>query len=254
MACFTNSSSVNNRWLRESMAWIAGVDGCRAGWIVALAQYDSATLTVRNMQLCPRFDDVLGLQPAPDVIAVDIPIGLLDEPRPGGRDCDHQARRLLGRRASCVFSPPCRRILQATHYDQVRGHGMSRQAFGIMPKIRQVDRLMTPAWQETVYEAHPELAFLSLTGKAVQLNKKTVAGRTARLQALSKTPLATLRNVRPVFRRTLKTFKRSQVAPDDLLDACVLLWTAYRIVHNQASRVPIHTQRDARGLQMAIWF
>lgn len=236
------------------MSWLAGVDGCRAGWVVALAQYDSATLTVRDIQLCHRFGDVLDLQPAPDIIAVDIPIGLLDEPQPGGRDCERQARRLLGRRASCIFSPPCRRILHATHYDQVRDHGMSRQAFGILPKIREVDRLMTPAQQEIVYEAHPELAFLSLTGSVIQLNKKTVAGHTARLQALSKTPFASSRHIRSVVKRARKTFKRSEAAPDDLLDACVLLWTAHRIVHDQACRLPIHTARDARGLQMAIWY
>jgi predicted RNase H-like nuclease len=189
------------------MPWLAGVDGCRAGWLVVLAQYASSAVTLRDVQLCSRFDDVLALQPLPDVIAVDIPIGLLDEPRSGGRDCDRQARHLLGRRACSVFTPPCRRILQATHYDQVRGYGLSRQAFGILPKIREVDRLMTPAWQKLVYEAHPELAFLSLTGAPLQLNKKTVAGRTARLQALRKLPSTLLRNVKPVLHQALKTFK-----------------------------------------------
>jgi len=236
------------------MLWLAGVDGCHAGWVVVLAQCDTTALTIRDVQLCPRFDDVLGLQPQPEVIAVDIPIGLLDEPRPGGRDCDRQARRLLGRRASSVFSPPCRHILQATHYDQVRGYGMSRQAFGILPKIREVDHLLTPARQKTVYEAHPELAFLSLTGTPLQFNKKTVAGRTARMQALSDTPAKPLRYVKPVLRQVLKSFKRSQVAPDDVLDACALVYTAYRIARDQASRIPIDTQNDTRGLQMAIWY
>lgn len=236
------------------MSWLAGVDGCRAGWVVALARDDTATLTLQQVRLCPRFDDVLALQPSPDVVAVDIPIGLLDEPRPGGRDCDRQARRLLGRRASSVFSPPCRRILQATHYDQVRGHGMSRQAFGILPKIRAVDSLMTPAWQKTVYEAHPELAFLSLIGTPLHRNKKTLAGRTQRLQALRHLPAKPLHNLSPVLQEAFKTFKRSQVAPDDVIDACALLCTAYRIARHQASRVPLDTQNDARGLQMAIWY
>ena len=236
------------------MSWLAGVDGCRTGWVVALARYDTAALTLRDVRLCPRFDDVLALQPLPDVMAVDIPIGLLDLPRPGGRDCDRQARRLLGRRACSVFSPPCRRILHATHYNQVRGYGMSRQAFGILPKIREVDRLITPTWQKLVYEAHPELAFLSLAGNPLQLNKKTVAGRTARLQVLDNIPSTPLHNLRPVLRQTLKTFKRSQVAPDDVIDACALVCTAYRIARHQASRVPIDTQNDSRGLQMAIWY
>ncbi|MCZ6872611.1 MAG: DUF429 domain-containing protein [bacterium] len=236
------------------MAWIAGVDGCRAGWVVVLGQYDSTDISIQDIQLCPRFDDVLALRPTPGVIAIDIPIGLLDNPQPGGRDCDRQARHLLGRRASSVFSPPCRRILDATHYDQVRKHGISRQAFGILPKIRQVDQFITPDLQQMVYEAHPELAFLSLTGKPIPLNKKTAGGREARLQALSKTPTEPLGNVRPALRRGLKTFKRSQVAPDDLLDACVLVWTAYRIINNQANHVPTHRQIDRRGLRMEIWY
>lgn len=239
---------------RKEMAWIAGVDGCRAGWVVALAQYASTAISIRDFLLCPRFDDVLALSPTPEVIAVDIPIGLLDNPQPGGRDCDRQARSLLGRRASCVFSPPCRRILNATHYDQVRQHGMSRQAFGILPKIREVDQLITPDLQQMVYEAHPELAFLALTGNPIPFNKKTAVGHQTRLLALSKTPTAPLCNVRPALSQARKTFKRSQVAPDDLLDAGVLVWTAYRILSAQADRVPPHTQRDRHGLRMEIWY
>jgi predicted RNase H-like nuclease len=129
-------------------------------------------------------------------MAIDIPIGLLDQISPGGRVCDRLARRLLRRRASSVFSPPTRDILTATHYEQVRGHGMSRQAFGIMPKIRQVDRFMPPALQQLVYEAHLELAFMALAGHPMQHNKKTPAGREERLQALSRAPEAPLRQVR----------------------------------------------------------
>jgi predicted RNase H-like nuclease len=54
--------------------------------------------------------------------------------------------------------------------------------------------------------------------------------------------------------QTLKVFKRTQVARDDLLDACVLAWTAYRIATAQAQRVPDHPQEDSRGLRMEIWY
>jgi predicted RNase H-like nuclease len=131
---------------------------------------------------------------------------------------------------------------------------MSRQAFGILPKIREVDQLITPDLQQVVYEAHPELAFLALTGNPIPFNKKTAVGRETRLRALSKIPTEPLRNVRSALRQGLKTFKRSQVAPDDLLDACVLVWTAYRILNAQADRVPTHTQIDRHGLRMEIWY
>ena len=166
------------------MPWVAGIDGCRSGWIVVLVEYDAGHLCNHHVTLCPTFADVLGLDPKPKVIAIDIPIGLLDKPEPGGRECDRQARKLLGRRASSIFSPPTRSMLEATHYEQVRTQGLSIQSFNILPKIREVDRLMTLELQKRIHEAHPELAFMSLAGAPMTHNKKTREGREERLRAL----------------------------------------------------------------------
>src|SRR5262249_16689983 len=155
---------------------LAGVDGCRAGWVVVVARGDAQGAQEHQVRICARFEDVLELEPAPAVIAVDMPIGLLAAPQPGGPDCDRLARGLLGRRASSVFTPPPRPLLEATHYEQVRVHGLSVQAFNIMAKMREVDRVMTAALQHRVYEAHPELAFRTLAGRPMQYRKKTVAG------------------------------------------------------------------------------
>ncbi len=242
--------------LLPSPYWLAGVDGCRAGWIVALARLNPVVNRLERLHftLCPHFADVFDLTPTPTVIAVDMPIGLLDTPKPGGRACDQLARRLLGRRASSVFSPPSRMVLHATHYDQVRTHGLSRQAFGILPKIREVDRLITPAHQSTIYEAHPELAFMWLAGAPMQHNKKTAAGREERLSALRRAPSPRYRPLKPALQRALHSYKRAQVAPDDLLDACVLLRTSYRLATAQAQHLPSSPTHDAQGLRMEICF
>jgi len=233
---------------------IAGVDGCRAGWVVVLAHPLARNALAHQVTICARFDEVLALLPASTVCAVDIPIGLIEERQPGGRDCDRCARRLLGRRASSVFTPPIRPLLDATHYDQVRGHGLSIQAFNILPKIREVDRLMTPALQHRVYEAHPELAFQALAGQPLQDRKKTVAGREARLRVLDNIPSLLFHGIRAAFERIRRACKRTDVAPDDILDAYVLMWTALRIRHALAHRVPRSPQYDARGLRMEIWY
>jgi predicted RNase H-like nuclease len=206
-----------------------------------------------HIRLCTHFDEVLSLSPRPAVIAVDIPIGLLDTLQPGGRECDRQARRLLGRRASSVFTPPIRALLEATRYEQVQSYGVSIQAFGILPKIREVDRLMTPELQKIVHEAHPELAFRSLTRAPMQHNKKTLAGREERLRALEQEPGKLFRQIRSAFENGQKAFKRVQVAPDDLLDAYVLAWTAFRITNRQAGRLPVNRLVDKKGLRMEIW-
>lgn len=236
------------------MSWVAGVDGCRAGWVVALVQQQPRGVQKHYIRFCNRFAEVLTLAPRPAVIAIDIPIGLLEVQQPGGRECDRQARRLLGRRASSVFTPPTRALLEATRYEQVRSHSVSIQMFNIVPKIREVDRLMTPELQTSIHEAHPELAFRSLTGAPMRHNKKTPAGREERLRVLEQAPGKLFREIRSAFENGQKAFKRAQVAPDDLLDAYVLAWTAFRITKRQANRVPANPPVDQRGLRMEIWY
>jgi predicted RNase H-like nuclease len=230
------------------MSWVAGVDGCRAGWIVVLLQQTRKGWT-HQVTLCPKFVDILTLDPTPAVIALDMPIGLLDIRQPGGRVCDRQARQLLDRRASSIFTPPTRPMLAATHYDQVRTQGLSIQSFNILPKIREVDQLMTSTLQRCIHEAHPELAFMSLAGAPLQHNKKTPEGRAERLRILE----SVFRGIRQTFENDCLPFKRSAVATDDVLDAYVLAWTASRISTGRANRVPGDPPVDRKGLRMEIW-
>src|SRR4030095_8030419 len=233
---------------------MAGVDGCRAGWLVVLAYPLARNAHEHQVTVCARFDEVLALLPPSTVSAVDIPIGLLVEQQPGGRDCDRCARRWLERLSSSVFTPPTRPLVDATHYAQVRGHGVSIQAFNILPKIREVDRVMTPTLQQRVYEAHPELAFQFLAGHPLQDRKKTVAGRAERLRILETIPSPWFHGIRVAFEQVLHACKRTDVAPDDILDAYVLMWTALRIWRAQAHRVPRIPQHDARGISLEILY
>ena len=62
--------------------WLAGVDGCRAGWVAAFVRPDGDDVRVRNIQ---HFADVLTALEAPVIVAVDIPIGLPECIGPAGR-------------------------------------------------------------------------------------------------------------------------------------------------------------------------
>ena len=116
---------------------LAGVDGCRAGWV--LARSDLA-LHVLDFDLYESFAELLAAHSDPDtLIVVDIPMGL---PRSGPRACDIEARKLLGPgRASSVFPAPSRAALAAGTYTEASsancaatGRGLSRQSYGILPK------------------------------------------------------------------------------------------------------------------------
>jgi predicted RNase H-like nuclease len=206
----------------------------------------------------PAFGDVLALPERPRAIAVDIPIGLPDIAIAGGRACDRLARSLLGARTSSVFSPPSRRALNAfarkRDYRTVSnanasgrdGPRLSLQSYGILPKIAEVDAVMTPARQRSVREAHPELCFAQAhAGRPMKAAKKQPAGRTQRLAVLRTLgfpdPFALFGSPRP-----------RGVAPDDILDACITCWTAERIARSLAVAVPSSAPVDARGLRMEI--
>lgn len=233
---------------------VAGVDGCRAGWLVVLVDEQGQPISSSPVRLCMEFEEILSLSPKPAVIAIDIPIGLLERPQRGGRGCDQQARRLLGRRANSVFSPPSRLVLEAIRYEDVCAQGLSIQAFGILAKIREVDRLMTPELQNVVHEAHPELAFTALAGHPMGFNKKTARGRRERLRAVRQAGGQLFRGIGRTLFDALNGFSRRQVAPDDLIDASVLALTALRIAKRTAERVPLDPPIDRRGLRMEIWF
>jgi predicted RNase H-like nuclease len=234
---------------------VVGVDGCRAGW------YAVAWNTEEN-RFCgcvlPQFKDVLVFSQEAQIVAVDMPIGLLDHALPGGRICDVYARKLLHpNRMSSVFSAPVRTALEAETYAEAlalnrdsshHDRGLSKQCFGIFPKIREVDQLMTPDLQQRVREIHPELGFSALNGGfPLGHAKRTPEGRAERLDLLVRAGFA------PLLAQMLGT-RLEGAEPDDLLDACAACWSARRIAEGRAERIPPDPRRDAKGLSMQIWY
>jgi predicted RNase H-like nuclease len=233
--------------MRDAPTFV-GVDGCRGGWLVVrIRAGNGEALTAPEALLLDDFAAVLALRPAPLFVAVDMPIGLLTIASKGGRSCDQAARALLGPRRSSVFSPPLRSHLKARDWSEVSG--LSKQSFHLLPKIREVDHQMTPALQQRVRETHPELAFRSLSGEAMQFGKRTTAGQCERLLVLE----AALPGAARCYRESLAHFRRRDVARDDILDAMVLAAVARRMATGAANRVPRRPFTDARGLRMEIW-
>lgn len=227
-----------------------GVDGCRAGWFWVRVDAEDYEFGV-----APNFLELCNLVPAEAPIFVDIPIGLTDSP--DGRGCDTAARKLLKSRASTVFSAPARSVLDCVDYQgakrvsrSVKGKALSRQAFGILPKIREVDHCLQkhPALRTHVTEGHPEVSFYSLTGEPMQARKKSKQGFADRRRVLMEVwPPA-----EQCIDEALARYLRKDVARDDILDAIVMAITA-------ASRTPLTTlpERpavDPTGLPMQICY
>ncbi len=226
---------------------IAGVDGCRAGWLVVTAAVEGRLVLREEPRIVADFDALLALTGACAAVAVDMPIGLSAD---GPRRADYEARRLLGRpRASSVFPAPVRGILDATAYRAACeasfaacGKRLSQQTFNILAKVGEADAAMTPALQAWVVEGHPEVSFQALNlGRPMMHSKKGAAGRAERRALLER-----------AFDGPLPATAPAGAALDDLYDALVLAWTAARLARGAAARLPAAPERDGRGLHMEI--
>lgn len=231
------------------MTPVFGIDGCAGGWIVAAGNDAGGDV---EFALAARFSEVLEILDS-GLAVVDIPIGLAGA---GPRTCDVLARRLLGfPRAGSVFSPPVRSALWAGSYveacarnEAACGRRLSRQSYGIMAKIREVDAIMTPDRQRNIREGHPEIVFARLQdeGRGLVASKKTPHGRSQR-RGLLRRELGRI-NVAKERRRIGK----SVVAADDLIDAAACLLASRWIVEGCATILPSEPEIDARGLRMEI--
>ena len=169
------------------MPVVAGVDSCPHGWIAVLVTFFDEIVS-EGHYLLDRFEDLFNLENPPCFSAVDIPLGLLDEPEVGGRECDRAARKVLGHpRASSVFSPPTRSSFACSDYGQARDFSLNKQSFGILPKVREMDGIITPGLQARIREAHPEISFFVMAGLAsAGSGKKKREGREERIDLLEK--------------------------------------------------------------------
>lgn len=238
--------------------WLAGVDGCRTGWVVAFVRPAGGDV---RMDVLPRFADVLAAPEAPAIIAVDIPVGLPERVGHGGRAAENAIRPLLGARQSSVFSVPSRAAMAAGDYRDACGIALatsepprkiSKQLFMIASKIREVDACLRAdrTAAARVREVHPELAFWRLNAERALDQPKKVKGRCyepglelrRRLLTAADLPAAVVNGAPP-----------KGAGADDLLDALACAAIARRVHAGLARPFPAPPEHDAFGLPMAIW-
>jgi predicted RNase H-like nuclease len=187
---------------------LVGVDGCRAGWVIAAAH--GARVVRGFAELAADECDVVG---------VDMPVGLPDA---WFRAADVQARAFLGPRASSIFPTPPRPLLGCDSYatanamsKELFGKGLPAQSYQLFAKLREVDAVARSG-RPRIVEIHPECSLRELSGM-VLAPKRTLEGQRQRVEVLERVfgPIDLhLRGARP----------------DDVLDAYAVLWSVRRYV------------------------
>jgi predicted RNase H-like nuclease len=224
------------------MTSVAGVDGCRRGWIVVKLRdgaFDRAFT-------CATFAEVLELVAGCAAVGVDMPVGLVDD---GARECEVLARIELGPRAGTIFLMPPRVALEAPTHTEALARcrelgvpGISAQGYALRGKVLEVESLALHAGFP-VLEVHPELSFRTMAGGEALPGKRTWDGFWQRHDLLRAQGID--------LPRTLP--ETVGAAPDDVLDAAAVAWTAQRYACGTAVSLPDPPQVGPRGHQIAIW-
>ena len=204
---------------------VAGVDGCKDGWVAVLLLNGRFHSAHRMNGIEATFEELSETVR----IAIDIPIGY------GPRMADALARDIVG--GSSVFAIPEKERFEAPFSV---GGGISAQAYALGPRISHVTAL---AMQDRRFrESHPELCFIAMNGmERLGNRKKSAAGALERLALLRR---------HGIMLDQANLGKAGSVPLDDLLDAAACAWTASR-----KDAVSLPDQPEARdGLEVAIWY
>ncbi|GLI20621.1 putative RNase H-like nuclease [Xanthobacter flavus] len=244
---------------------LAGIDGCRGGWVVARWDGGGRLDLIRVARVEALFD----APDAPAIACVDMPIGLPETGEIGGRSAERAVRPLLGARQSSVFAVPARAAVMAgmgpgdekarfsaacaaalAHSSPPRK--VSIQCFNLFPKIAELDELLRRRLelQDRLIESHPEVSFRIMNGAPLELAKKVKSrphppGLDLRIGLLARAGL-------PVDLLQARTAAALGAGLDDLVDACACAVTAKRVFEGKALRFPDPPERDAFGLPVAI--
>ncbi len=237
-----------------------GIDACPGGW-ACVVHGDDGTLSVAFLESLDRMIDAH----SDSIVGIDIPVGLPDQMtgiEPGIRQCDKEARKLLGfPRSTSIFSAPVRPLLDIDEKDIVKAHHeasaltmnisnrkVTRQTMNILPRIREVDALLqrSKSLNDRIFEVHPELIFMEMNGEPIEESKRAIKGRDRRMGCLH--DVFGL----DVVESTIAMIEGTSIKLDDLMDALACCWCAGRIARGIHCQVPAEPEFDSTGLQMTI--
>lgn len=230
-----------------------GVDACKAGWFsVVLGEG-----TDWKVDISSDIFTFWNHNNHAKLILIDIPIGLREKSNIR-RLCDQGARDLLRpKRHNSVFIAPCRAAIYAKSYEEAKeinknetDRKISRQVWGIIPKIREVDVFLdeNKSAMLNIRETHPEICFWALSGnRPMEYSKKNEVGIEERIKILASVYPPT----EELFNYAEQRYLRKEVARDDILDALVVAVTASK-ENRGLLTIPEKPEIDSKGLPMQI--
>ena len=238
----------------ERPTQIAGVDGCKAGWIAVIVFPEA--FEKAEVKMFARFAELISQLATRSVIAIDMPIGLPERTKKGGREADWAAREFLRPHQARIFPVPSRQAVYAYAKGFTEVSAIARktsdparapsiQLFGILRPIQEIDAILRqyPALRDQIFEVHPEVSFKVMNSNEPLPSKKNERGMRLRQYLLNNEGFAKAFLDRPPPRGAGR---------DDFYDACACAWSARRILRGKARIFPRNPHLDGEGIEQAI--
>ncbi len=225
---------------------VAGADVTKGSWaVVALedGRFQRALVVDHLLQLRSRLGE-------PDLLALDIPIGLPADGTDWPRASDLAARDFVGPRRSSVFLAPPHPVFGRktfasgnTLHRQLTGQGISRQSWGLRDRVLEAKAFV--AENPNTIEIHPEVCFRAMKGRTLEYAKKTWNGQMERRALLEAQGIELpARFDQPA----------GKVPPDDLLDAAAAAWTAWRCATGRGDALSGSDEAPSLTDRGLIWY
>ena len=187
-------------------------------------------------------------------MAVDTPIGF---PAGYGRRAEHDAKTFLGIRRNSVFLTFPRCVYETDDYGvaktratQLTGKAVNKQSFGLRKRMFEAEALARD--DPRIIEVHPEVSFRELAGGSLDHAKTTWKGFALRRRLLLGQGIEIPDELASGSLDARATADPGCATPDDVLDAAVAGWTAYRKATGDARRFP--ARADAGSSEGVIWY
>jgi predicted RNase H-like nuclease len=221
---------------------VSGVTPCRGGWLVAGSKLQGTIFAPEDPVRVDSFVDVVDMRPAYSVVALNAPVGGLDQAATGGRACDREARALLGRRGAAVKNAPV--AVDSKEGTELLSDHVDAITRTLLPRYQEVAREMAPFRQRTIYEVNADLSFFELNDDVpMRWSKYSEKGQDERRSLLESKLPGSLRIINADV---------PGATVSHLLDAAAILWTARRIFARAAVRIPSEPEWDEQGLRMEL--
>jgi predicted RNase H-like nuclease len=227
---------------------IAGVTPCPGGWLVLPARLAGITMVAEEAFVVRTLVEVLDYRPKFDFAGINAPMGFHDEPVAKFRDCDEEARDMIGwPRVVGIRPVPSRAALRAPSRDDALKlePWLTKDDLRRFRWYKEVERDIQPFHQRSFYSANPDLSFQVMNGdQPLTTSPFHEDGRIERLELI--------RSRMPGVDEVISRVPPAGAGPTHMLQAAAMLFTGRRASGRAVNRLPADPTWDIAGLRMEL--